>query len=76
MSNLQVLEPFRPISIAVAVIALLFAYRQVFRPVADCKPDEACAMPATRWGYKVMFWTVAVLVLAALAFPYVVPLFY
>ncbi len=76
MSHLQVLEPFRPLSIAVAVVALFFAYRRVFRPVVDCQPGEACAMPSTRLAYKVMFWIVAGLVLVALTFPYVVPYFY
>lgn len=76
MSNLHVLEPLRPFSIAVAVLALLVAYRQVFSPVADCKPGDACAMPSTRLAHKVIFWIVAGLALVALTFPYVVPYFY
>jgi mercuric ion transport protein len=76
IGNLTVLEPYRPIFIGAALIALLFAYRRIFRQAQTCKPDEVCAMPQVRKTYKVIFWVVAVLVLVALAFPYIVPLFY
>jgi mercuric ion transport protein len=33
-------------------------------------------VPKVRTTYKVIFWAVAALVLVALAFPYVLPLFY
>lgn len=76
IGNLTVLEPYRPIFIAVAVGLLWFAYRRIFRPVAACRPGELCAIPQVRTAYKIIFWVVAGLVLVALAFPYVLPLFY
>lgn len=76
ISNLTVLEPYRPIFIGAALVALFFAYRHIFRPAQDCKPGEVCAIPQVRASYKVLFWIVAVLVLIALGFPYVVPFFY
>lgn len=76
IGNLSALEPYRPISIGVALIAMFFAYRGIFRSAQDCKPGEWCAVPQIRLGYQVMFWIVAALVLLALAFPYVLPLFY
>jgi mercuric ion transport protein len=76
ISNLAVLEPYRPIFITVALIALFFAWRRIFRPVADCKPGEVCAVPAVRGTYKLIFWLVAALVVVALAFPYFLPLCY
>ena len=76
IGNLSALEPYRPISIGVALIAMFFAYRRIFRPAQDCQPGEVCAVPQIRRGYQVMFWIVAALVLVALAFPYVLPLFY
>ena len=76
IGNLSALEPYRPISIGVALIAMFFAYRRIFRPAQDCKPGEVCAVPQVRRGYQLMFWIVAALVLVALAFPYVLPLFY
>lgn len=76
ISKLQALEPYRPLSIAVAVLALLLAYRRIYRPAADCAPGEFCAALKIRRIYKIVFWLVALLVLIALGFPYVVPYFY
>lgn len=76
IGNLTVLEPYRPIFIGIALAALFFAYRRIFRPVQECKPGEVCAVPQVRTAYKITFWIVAALVLVALAFPYVLPLFY
>lgn len=76
IGNLTVLEPYRPYFIAAALIALAFAYRRIFRPAHACHPGEVCGVPRVKTAYKVIFWVVAVLVLIALAFPYVVPLFY
>lgn len=55
---------------------MYFAWRRIYRPVQQCKPGEVCAIPQVRSTYKAVFWFVAVLVLIALAFPYVLPLFY
>ena len=76
IGNLTVLEPYRPIFIGVALVAMFFAYRRIFRPVQACKPGEVCAVPQVRSTYKIIFWIVAALVVIALAFPYVLPLFY
>ncbi len=76
IGNLTVLEPYRPIFIGTALVALFFAYRRIFRPVQACKPGEVCAVPHVRVIYKVIFWVVAALVVVALGFPYVLPLFY
>ena len=76
IGNLTVLEPYRPLFIGAALIALFFAWRRIFRPETDCKPGEVCALPLVRTTYKVLFWLVVALVLIALAFPYVLPLFY
>lgn len=76
IGNLTALEPYRPWFIGAALVAMFFAYRRIFRPEKACEPGEVCAMPQVRTTYKVIFWTVAALVLVALAFPYVLPLFY
>lgn len=76
IGNLTMLEPYRPWFLAAALLALAFAYRRIFRPAAACLPGELCAIPRVRTVYKAIFWIVAVLVLIALAFPYVLPLFY
>jgi mercuric ion transport protein len=76
IANLTVLEPYRPIFIGAALIALFFAYRRIFRTAQTCKPGAVCAVPEVRRAYKVTFWVVAALVLVALAFPYILPLLY
>lgn len=76
IANLTALEPYRPVFVAVALVALALAFRRVYRPVEQCKPGEVCAVSAVRRGYRVIFWIVAALVAVALGFPYVAPLFY
>ncbi len=76
IANLTVLEPYRPLFIGAALFALFFAYRRIFRPAQVCKPDEVCAIPQVKATYKMIFWCVSALVVIALAFPYVMPLFY
>ena len=76
IGNLTALEPYRPIFIGAALVALFFAYRGIFRPAQACKPGEVCAVPQVKTAYKSIFWIVAALTAIALAFPYILPLFY
>ena len=76
IGNLTRLEPYRPWFLLVALIALVFAGRRIFRPAANCPPDVACAAPRVNTAYRAIFWIVVALVLAALVFPYLAPLFY
>jgi mercuric ion transport protein len=76
ISNLTVLEPYKPFFIGAALVALFFAWRRIYRTEAECKPGEVCALPQARRAYKVVFWVVALLVLTALTFHYIAPLFY
>jgi len=76
IGNLTMLEPYRPIFIGAALVALFFAYRRTFRPAQAGKPGEVCAVPQVKTAYKSIFWIVAALTGAALAFPYILPLLY
>lgn len=76
VGQLAVLEPYRPIFIGLALVAMFFAWRRIFRPAEDCQPDEVCAVPEVKTTYKVIFWVVSLLILIALVFPYLLPLFY
>lgn len=75
IGSLTALEPWRPLFIAVALGALLLAARRIWRPAAACAPGQACAMPAVRRGYRVMFVAVALLVAASIAVPWMAPWF-
>src|SRR3569623_483348 len=76
IGNLTALEPYRPFFIGTAGIALFFAGRRIWRPAAACRPDELCAIPRFRYGYKLLFWIVAALLALALIFPFIAPWFY
>ena len=76
IGNLTRLEPYRPYFIGAALVTLLFAARQIFRPAAACKPGEVCALPQIRRGYKTLFGVTIALVAVVLLFPYIAKLFY
>ena len=76
LANLTALEPYRPIFIILALIALFFAWQRIFRPMPSCQPGKPCSPLPVRRLYAVIFWAVLVLVLLSLVFPYLLPLFY
>ncbi len=75
IGNLTLLEPYRPIFLSTALVALLFAWRRIYRPVQACNPGEVCAIPQVRTTYRFIFWTVVALTVVAFGFPYLLPLF-
>jgi mercuric ion transport protein len=76
IGNLVALEPYRPHAIGLAVLALLLASRRVWQPVADCQPGVVCARPQARRSYQWLFGLVVLLVVIAVVFPSIAPLFY
>ena len=76
IGNLSAFEPYQPVFITAALVSLYFAQRRIWRPTEACLPGEVCAVPQVRSSYKALFWVVATLVLIALVFPYLAPLFY
>ncbi len=76
ISNLTLLQPYQPVFIGLAMVALYFAGRRIYRPAQVCGPGEVCAIPRVRGGYKILFWIVAMLIGVAMTFPYIAPWFY
>lgn len=76
IGNLTALEPYRPIFLGVALVAMLFAWRRTFRSARDCRPGGTCAIPQVTRAYRILFWIVALLILLAIVFPYLLILFY
>jgi mercuric ion transport protein len=76
IGNLTALEPYRPWFLAAALVAMVFAWRQLYRPARACEPGDVCAAPRVHGAYKAAFWFVALLIAIAAVFPYVLPLFY
>ena len=76
ISHLTALEPYQPFFIGASVVALLFAARQIWRPVVACEPGRVCATPGINLAYKVFFGAVALLLAAAVGFPLIAHWFY
>lgn len=70
MGNLTALEPYRPFFIGITLIFIFLAFRKLYLIPRQCAPDDACAIPATLRNQRIIFWIVAVLLIALLAFPY------
>lgn len=76
IGNLTLLEPYRPVFIAAAFGALFLAWGRIWRATGVCNPETVCATPEIKRIYRVFFGLVVVMVLLALTFPYLAPLFY
>jgi mercuric ion transport protein len=55
ISSLTLLEPYQPLFIGVAIVALFFAARRIWHPVAACEPGQVCQRPAVNRAYKALF---------------------
>ena len=76
VSNLTAFEPVRPALVVVTFLFLGLAFRGLYLTAEVCEPGIPCADPRTRVRQRAIFWLVTVALLALLAVPMVVPLFY
>ena len=76
VSTLTALAPYRPIFIGLTLLFLGLGLRKLYWATRECSPDTTCADPRILKRQRMTFWIVAVPLLALLAFPWVVPLFY
>ncbi len=76
ISNLTLLQPYQPLFIGAALVALYFAGRRIYRPAQACLPGEACAIAQVQGTYKILFWLAVVLIVVVLVFPYLAHWFY
>jgi mercuric ion transport protein len=68
------LTPYRPYFLGLTLISLGTGFYFIYRPQKeDCLPEAACALQKSRKWQVLFLWIVTVLVLAMLAFPYLVP---
>ncbi len=74
IGNLTALAPYQPIFVVVTLGFLGTGYYLAYRrPKAACADAAACARPSPNRFVKLALWVATVLVLAAIAFPYVAP---
>jgi len=70
VSYLTALEPYRPIFVAITLVFLFLAFRKLYIIPRQCAPEDACAIPTVLRNQRIIFWVVAVLLIALLTFPY------
>jgi len=76
VSSLTALEPIRPVFMLGAVALFGAAGCKLYRAPEACKPGEICADPRVRSRQRTIFWTMLIVVVPLLAFPWYAPLFY
>jgi|SRR5258708_22649265 mercuric ion transport protein len=76
ISNLTALEPYQPIFAAVTFGFLGYGFYLIYRkPKAACADGSYCARPSSGRTAKIGLWVATVLVIVALGFPKIAPLF-
>lgn len=75
-SRLVALEAYQPFFVAAALAFFGYAFYRLYRKPEACAPREACAIPVVRQRQRVIFWVVALIATALMAFPLYAPLFY
>ena len=76
ISNLTALEPYQPVFAAIALGFLGYGFYRVYRkPKVACAEGSYCASPSSGRAAKIGLWSAAVLIVIALGFPKLAPLF-
>jgi mercuric ion transport protein len=76
ISNLTALEPYQPIFAAIAFGFLGCGFYLVYRkPRVACAEGSYCDTPTSKRTAKIGLWSAAILVVIALGFPKLAPLF-
>ncbi len=76
ISNLTALEPYQPIFAAITLGFLGYGFYLVYRKSrVACAEGSYCARPGAGRIAKIGLWTATVLVIVALGFPKLAPLF-
>ena len=74
LGNLIALAPYQPYFIGFAIACLGTGFYFVYRkPKVAC--DDVCEQPGSRVVTKITLWSAAVLLTAAIAYPYIAPWF-
>lgn len=75
VSHLTALEPLRPGFIAMTLLFLGLAFRRLYLQPQVCEPSAICAEPVVLKRQRLIFWVVALALLALLAAPWLAPSF-
>ena len=75
IANLTALEPLRPWFIAATLLFLGLAFRRLYLLPQVCAPGAVCAEPIVFKRQRLIFWVVALALLALLSVPWLAPFF-
>lgn len=73
IGNLTALSRYQPVFVAVALGFLAVGFWRVYRQ--QCATGSTCARAGSNRAAKIGLWTAAVLIIAAVVFPYAAPFF-
>jgi len=59
ISNLSLLEPYRPLFIVAVLVLFGVSAWKIYRPVEVCAPGTACAIPQVKTNRQIVFWLAA-----------------
>jgi mercuric ion transport protein len=75
VANLTAFEPLRPWFIAATLVFLGLAFRRLHLQPKVCEPGAVCADPIVLKRQRLIFWAVAIALLALLSVPWLAPFF-
>lgn len=76
VGRLTALEPYSPVFTVLTLVFLGLAYRNLYFRPRVCLPGEACTNDLVIKRQRLLFWFIALPLMALLAFPWFAPLFY
>lgn len=76
IGNLTALEPYRPLFILLVLVFLGLAFRRLYLVRPGCDSEANCVADRTRNVQRIIFWIATPLLLALVAAPWLIPLFY
>lgn len=76
VGRLTALEPYSPVFTVLTIVFLGLAFHKLYLRPHVCLPGEACVDHRVIKRQRLLFWFIAVPLMALLAFPWFAPLFY
>lgn len=73
IGNLSKLEPFSPLFMGAALVFLGLAYRKLYWLPKSCAADAPCTTTAGNRNQRIIFWLVAIIIIASITFPWYGP---
>ncbi|NQZ06934.1 MAG: mercury transporter MerT [Algicola sp.] len=70
IGNLTAMQPYSPYFTAATVIALFMVFRTLYLVPQSCDEGALCVNPNVLKNQRIIFWVVAIVLIAMVTFPY------